>query len=360
MKIDTTGWKQFKVDDLFEKLELKFTPNRKFNKAFDISTTQNSEFTLPLVNAKNDNNGIMYYGRECDFESAAMTIDIVADGASSTGNVYAQPQKTGVLYNAYLVKPKHEVSEHVLFFLAAVIQRCVKQHFGYDNKCTWDRVREEMILLPVTETGVPDWDYMDSYMSGINKTVEQNLQALSKAKNSGDSIDTSSWKGYRAADLFEIKKGRRLTSADRTVEGNTPYIGALNHDNGVFQYIVQDPIFHGNSISVNYNSSAIGQAYYQEEDYWATDDVNVWYFREENQHEFTRNIALFICTIIIQLGKAYAYTDKWKLEDMQNAILTLPATTDGKPDWDYMDSYMEKVLSNSYDKLSLLNESASI
>ena len=40
----------------------------------------------------------MYYGRSSDFESAEMTIDIVNDGAVSTGNVYPQPHITGVSY----------------------------------------------------------------------------------------------------------------------------------------------------------------------------------------------------------------------------------------------------------------------
>ena len=88
---------------MFEKLNLSFNKS-KFDKEKDVSRVQNSEFSLPLVNAKDGDNGIMYYGRPEDFDSETMTIDIVNDGAVSTGNVYSQPQKTGVLYNAYLIK----------------------------------------------------------------------------------------------------------------------------------------------------------------------------------------------------------------------------------------------------------------
>ena len=133
--IDIGGWGEFKVGDLFEKLDLKCRKN-DFNKAFDVSFEKTTEFNLPLVNAKHDNNGIMYYGRENEWDSAEMTIDIVGDGAASTGDVYAQPQRTGVLYNAYLVKPLWDCqSEYVLQFMACVIEKCVKSHFGYENKC---------------------------------------------------------------------------------------------------------------------------------------------------------------------------------------------------------------------------------
>lgn len=116
-KVDTREWREFRVGELFEKLNLRFLPNRVFDKASDISEVKSEEFNLPLVNAKHSNNGIMYYGRKHEWEYEVLTIDIVADGAASTGDVYAQPQETGVLYNAYLVKPKAKcVTGLILFF----------------------------------------------------------------------------------------------------------------------------------------------------------------------------------------------------------------------------------------------------
>ena len=98
-------WGEFQIGEYFNKLELKFK-KPFFDKELDVSKIKTEEFDLPVVNAKDGNNGIMYYGRSSDFESAEMTIDIVNDGAVSTGNVYPQPQKTGVLYNAYLISPR--------------------------------------------------------------------------------------------------------------------------------------------------------------------------------------------------------------------------------------------------------------
>lgn len=175
-KVDTREWGEFRVGELFKKLNLRFLPNRVFDKASDISEVKSEEFNLPLVNAKHSNNGIMYYGRKHEWEYEVLTIDIVADGAASTGDVYAQPQETGVLYNAYLVKPKAKcVTGLILFFLSTVIQRCVKDHFGYDNKCTWDKVKHETILLPVDKTGQPDWAYMEEYMRKVEEKTENTL-----------------------------------------------------------------------------------------------------------------------------------------------------------------------------------------
>ena len=175
--VDVSGWKEFRVGDLFEKLDLRC--HKKFDKATDISTEQTDKFDLPLVNAKHGNNGIMYYGRSEDWDSAEMTIDIVSNGAASTGDVYAQPQRTGVLFDAYLVKPAWDcTSEHILQYMACVIERCVKSHFGYDNKCTWVKVSQERIWLPVTPSGEPDFQYMESYMKQIMFNMDSELNNI--------------------------------------------------------------------------------------------------------------------------------------------------------------------------------------
>ncbi len=179
-RIDTSGWGNFRIGDLFEKVDLKFVPDRPFNKAFDVSQIKTQEFNLPLVNAKHDNNGIMYYGRKEEWEFAEMSIDIVQNGAISTGDVYAQPQATGVLWDAYLIKPKfRNVTENILLFLAATIQTSIKKHFNYDNKCIWDKAQNEVVRLPVKANQSsclePDWNYMDQYIEHIKKKTNNAL-----------------------------------------------------------------------------------------------------------------------------------------------------------------------------------------
>lgn len=161
-------FKEWKIGELFESLNLKHK-KKNFNKNTDVSKEKNTEFSLPLVNAKNGDNGIMYYGRECDFEAEEMTIDIVNDGAISTGNVYAQPQKTGVLYNAYLVKLKDYVpNAEILLYYAMSMQKSIKLRFGYEKKASWERVKMEDVLVPI-ENGKIDYSFMQHFISAQEK-----------------------------------------------------------------------------------------------------------------------------------------------------------------------------------------------
>lgn len=176
--LDVSEWREFIIGDLFEKLQLD-VKKADFNKTFDVSEERTDEFNLPLVNAKHGNNGIMYYGREADFEAAEMTIDIVQNGAIATGDVYAQPQRTGVLWDAYLVKPKVEIdSAFTLMFLATVLEKAIKDKFSYDDKCVWDKAKLLSVTLPCTCDGEPDWAYMDEYMRAVTESAKSDLSAM--------------------------------------------------------------------------------------------------------------------------------------------------------------------------------------
>jgi len=167
-------WKHFKMGTLYDKLELK---NKTFDKRRDTSTTPDEKFTIPLVNAKHGDNGIMFYGKSDIFDSSEMTIDIVQNGAIATGNVYAQPQRTGVLWDAYLIKARtHNDTENSLLFMACTIQKSIKSIFSYDKKATWNRVRNESIPLPVDLSGEIDYSLIETFVSAIKKKAIQSLK----------------------------------------------------------------------------------------------------------------------------------------------------------------------------------------
>ena len=105
-------------------------------------------------------------------------------------------------------------------------------------------------------------------------------------------LDVCQWQRFQLNELFEIKKGRRLTKAN-IGEGITPFIGAIESNNGYREFVDSDPNHEGNTISVNYNGS-VAEAYYQPAPYWASYDVNVLYPR----FNMTALTAIFISTLI--------------------------------------------------------------
>lgn len=162
-------------------------------------------------------------------------------------------------------------------------------------------------------------------------------------------INTNYWHDFLFTDIFDIVKGTRLTKA-KMIDGEINYIGATAFNNGVTAKIGNKEHLHpAGTITVCYNGS-IGQTFFQTEPFWATDDVNVLY----PKFEITPNIARFLCVVIYKLGLKYAYIDKWTAEKMSNTIIKLPATTDNKPDWEYMENYMQSIESKVNNDISLI------
>ncbi|HAR6840853.1 TPA: hypothetical protein I2K38_000638 [Staphylococcus aureus] len=155
-------WGNFQIKEIFNKVDAGFKDKKNFSRRNDISKEKNKEFSLPLTNAKHGNNGIMYYGKEKDWNSESMSIDVVANGAIAVGDVYFQPQHTSVLGDSFLIKLnkkyKRYESKNILLFLTTVLEKSIKYKFSYDHKSTWTRVKEEYIKLPVKSDMSIDWD----------------------------------------------------------------------------------------------------------------------------------------------------------------------------------------------------------
>lgn len=291
---------------MFEKLDLKFK-KKTFNKQKDISKVQTSEFDLPLVNAKNGDNGIMYYGRSSDFESAEMTIDIVNDGAVSTANVYPQPLKTGVLYNAYLIKPKFTPTRETLLFFTPCIYKAIKLKFSYENKASWNKVKNELISLPLKPTAKTqtlediDFDFMEKFIAELEQCRLAELQAYLKAtglENTTLSSDEENalnvfnnswggntpcgltWQSFRLGDLFEVLSSKKIYHAntikihDTQIESSYPYVVRAATNNGIKGFIIDDPTFTNEKNTLSFAQDTF-TVFYQKQPYFTGNKVKI-------------------------------------------------------------------------------------
>jgi len=152
-------------------------------------------------------------------------------------------------------------------------------------------------------------------------------------------LNADKWERFMLGNLFDIKKGKRLTSEDQE-PGSNIYIGAIDSNNGVANHIAQEPIHEKNTISLSYNGS-VGEAFYQPEDYWATDDVNALYPKFDG---FNQYIGLFISAVIRKEKYRFSYGRKWTLENMKTTEICLPICRDnvGEPIIDNEKKYSEE------------------
>ncbi len=144
------------------------------------------------------------------------------------------------------------------------------------------------------------------------------------------------WRAYVLGDLFDIKKGKRLTRANMR-EGNIPFVGAIDSNNGVTAYVSQNAQHSGGTLTVIYNGAGVADAFYQPVPYRCSDDVNVLY----PKFEMSAKVGLFIATVIRLEKYRFSYGRKWHLERMLKSEIRLPVSNEGTLDIARMEAFMD-------------------
>lgn len=337
----------FKIESLFVKQELGIK-NKNFDKKKDVSKVRTSEFSLPLTNAKFGDNGIMFYGREKDFDCAEMCIDIVQNGVIATGKVYAQPQKTGVLWDSYLIKPIcEELNAEILLYLTKSLEKSIQEKFNYDNKATWDRVKQEYIILPTSDGKNPNYKYMEERIRALEeeriRALENYLIAsgLDDYELTEEELDLQNraqkFCKFKIDDLFVVLKGRRkLSKLDFSPKGKVPVYTAETTNNGILGYTDKAPDYKIDKDITQYlifgdHTKTMNIA---KQDFCVADNVKVLIPKIKNE-----NAILYICTVWKKSIPNIGYARYWRLA--KECELLLPVDDENELNIDFMDQYIK-------------------
>jgi hypothetical protein len=253
----------------------------------------------------------------------AGTISVALGGQGGAGVAFLQPSEYYCGRDVMVMTPKQKMSEQETLWWATCIT-ANRFRFGFGRQA--NRTLNSLELP--SPMAIPAW----ALAADINKYNNAGKAANGTKENLSN---PTSWKVFPLNLLFEIRKGQRLTKA-RMIPGRTPYIGASETNNGITANIGQKPTHKDGTITVSYNGS-VAEAFFQPESFWATDDVNVLYPRGYN---LTPAAALFVCTIIRKEKYRFNYGRKWHLNRMRKSTIKLPVTSSSKPDWKYMEQFI--------------------
>ena len=149
-------------------------------------------------------------------------------------------------------------------------------------------------------------------------------------------LDVFQWKEFKLVDLFQIEAGKYHYS-DEYETGNTPYVSASNMNNAIAERINLPPDFSGNKIT----TGKVGcTAFYQEEDFCATSDVNIL----TPLFNMNKYVGLYITTIInFNENYKWGYGRQCRVGDSKEIVIKLPALNNGEPDFKYMEEYIKSI-----------------
>lgn len=151
-------------------------------------------------------------------------------------------------------------------------------------------------------------------------------------------MELTNWKKYPITDLFTVS-GSKTTKTDDLSEygpGRYPYVTTKATNNGVegfFNFYTE----LGNCLTVD--SAVLGFCSYQRVPFSASDHVEIL----RPKFNMTENVALFLCTVINFDCYRFSYGRKRSQKQIKNSSVFLPATDDGKPNWAFMEAFIERL-----------------
>lgn len=313
--------KMIQIQDLFE---VKYGSNLELNKQTKLSS--NDPNAVPYVSRTAKNNGITAYIQPTDAKlNPAHTLSVACGGSVLSTFYQAVPYYSG--RDLYYLKPKIKLSVREMLYYKMCIEA---------NKFKFNYGRQANRTLPTLEIPAPE------EIPAWVETIELPQQYTGKAK-SDEKVElppVSEWKQFKYTDLFEMTRGQGGKASDaKQNPGKNPYIGASAENNGVTFWTSLEPTEVEGAITVS-NNGSVGSAFYQDKPFLASSDVSVLRLKERT---LTKQIGLFIITIIEQEKAKYNYGRKWGLSRMKESFISLPVTPEGQPDYDLMERYINSL-----------------
>lgn len=182
-------WTKRMIGELFELLP---APYRGKNPRQDnVSRQRNDEFCVPVICAKRGDNGIMYWGRKGEFKTYDNVLSVIYNGAIAAGLVYAQKEPVGIFTDSYLIRLQKGLKDNVPFrvnlFLKTSLEKAIYEKYSRELKAVWKRISKDTMILPVTPSGVIDWDFMESLITAearlaIRSVIEWKDKVITKTR----------------------------------------------------------------------------------------------------------------------------------------------------------------------------------
>lgn len=357
MKLSDKEWKPFFISSLFQE------PKRGKR----IVNENHIKGNTPLVSSAGDNNGVTaFIGNKEKVRIYEKCLSITNGGASA-GRTFYEPFE--FIASDHITHCKNEIlTENQYLALASLLSGKLPEKYSFSREITDYRISREKIMLPVDEDGEPDFEFLEKYVEKkrnylINEYTEyakQKIQSITYKEI--ESIENKDWESFPFVKVFKIKGGFYNKKPPIESNGNIPFIGATENNNGITEFYtmenieensktgalpneaIEKKIFEGNCICVT-NNGSVGFAYYQPYRFTCSHDVNPLYANGYSMNEY---LAQFLIGAIEKQKVCFAYVRKWRPKRMVKSKILLPVNKQGDPDYEYMEQYIKNIMVKKY------------
>jgi len=322
-------WKPFCIGDLFYIESGKCTQANRLKSA---------DKGIPYVGATNRNNGVLGFVEPVEkFIQHGSCIAFIKQGEGSVGySVYKA--ENFVASSSVALGYADFLNRYTGMFITTVADK-VRGKYNYNYPRSEQRLRKEIIQLPVNELGEPDFEYMENYIRRIEEKILSEYQKFLQVPETFEVVPLNQkvWKAFLIEDFAEILSSQDIYEDER-IAGKTPYIGASANNNGVCHFVGNENFtLEEDCISVNRNGS-VGYTFYHPYAALYSNDCRKIRLREKNKF-----VSIFIAQQITAQREKYNYGYKMGTARLKRQKILLPVNEVGEPDFEYMEAYIKNI-----------------
>lgn len=355
--LDEKTWKQLSAFGDGAPLHIETT-----NSSIDgIRLIDDGEKSVPYITRSDANNGLARFVSAKNYEFGSDDGGCITVGLD-TQTAFYQPHKFVTGQNVQVVTGEN-ISEDVAQFLVPILRQQMTAKFNWGgNGATLGRMKRLSVMLPVTDSGEPDYEYMAEYAQQKRNTmlakyrayVEERIAELGEVAEIPALVEKE-WAHFKMPEVFNvIQRGKRLKNADH-IPGNIPYVSSTANNNGVDDYIeaTSGTRVFCDCISLA-NSGSVGTAFYEPFAFVASDHVTALKTDGLTKYEY-----LFIASMIEKQGSNFNFNREINDARIRNMRIMFPVTDSGEPDYEYMKQYVKNMMLCKYQQyLAFLEQSA--
>ncbi len=338
-KLSDREWKEFRIGDLFEVKKVLGKPIENYKNG-----------RIPYISTSSQNNGLINF-IDCEEKILSAKNAISIDPIKGTSffhmyNFLGRGFSGASINNLY----NEKLDKNNGLFVSKCIEKTSFFKASYGNLFNSNRLINAKILLPVLENGEPDYDFMENYIHELEQEKLSEYKAYAQKQVSElsyqdiEPLENKEWKAFLLTDLFEnIQRGKRLTKENQK-NGSIPYVSSSAQNNGVDNYIsnTMGVRFFENCLSLA-NSGSVGSCFYEPFKFVASDHITHLKNSKNTKYSY-----LFTATLLNRLSQKYNFNREINDKRISNEIIILPITSDGSPDYAYMEQYTKNLMLEKY------------
>lgn len=330
-----SNWKAFYFTEVFTEIQR----GKRLKKA------DHKVGNTPYVSSTSFNNGVDgFIGNDSSVRRFEDCLTLANSG--SVGSAFYHRYE--FIASDHVTQLKREgLDKYAYLFMIPLINR-LSEKYSFNREINDERIKREKLLLPVTDAGDIDFQFMSSFMKQIETDILGTTLATFQNRLKDNRLSISKlggviWNEFYIRDLFprmEVGKSKGLNHLEKDDFGIS-YLGATNLNNGVLCFVkaVDNLVQKGNCIAfIRNGEGSMGYSVYKAEDFIATSDMTLAYSEHINKYT-----GMFITTIADRIRGKYNFGYKRSATRLAKEVLSLPITPTGQPNWEFMEQYMRNI-----------------